>query len=130
MATDRKLYMKTYRRRIKQRVLDIYGNSCACCGETRFEFLTLDHINGGGREHRDRYTTDTPGRSRGRGGWVFYLYLLKEPMKDLNIQVLCGNCNMAKGQKSVCPHQMSREQAKADWESLSKEEQEKLLTVA
>src|SRR6266550_4283288 len=42
---------KDYQARVRQAVLDAYGNSCACCGETEQEFLQLDHIHGGGRAH-------------------------------------------------------------------------------
>ena len=29
---------------------NLCSNKCQCCGETQPEFLTLDHINGGGHK--------------------------------------------------------------------------------
>src|SRR5881396_3810055 len=29
-----------------------YGGKCACCGETTFEFLTIDHVRNDGKQHR------------------------------------------------------------------------------
>src|SRR5438105_3181354 len=42
-------------RALRVTVLQHYGGTpptCACCKEARLEFLVLDHINGGGRQHR------------------------------------------------------------------------------
>lgn len=68
--------------------------SCRCCGETRIEFLAIDHINGGGGKERKRL---------GRGGSQFcaYLRMSKYPT---GYQTLCHNCNMAKGYYGHCPH--------------------------
>ena len=35
-----------------RRVLDHYGRACSCCGETEPAFLTIDHVNNDGAEHR------------------------------------------------------------------------------
>jgi hypothetical protein len=40
---------------LRRTVLERYSNGvfrCACCGESRFEFLTLDHVNNDGKHHR------------------------------------------------------------------------------
>jgi hypothetical protein len=31
----------------RREALAAYGGCCECCGEQRFEFLAIDHINGG-----------------------------------------------------------------------------------
>src|SRR5579862_852097 len=49
-------------RKLKQEVLRAYGGKCECCGEAHLEFLTLDHINGDGFEHRDNLTKGSPSR--------------------------------------------------------------------
>src|SRR3990167_4100247 len=44
------------RMRLRMQVMRHYGGDppmCACCGETELDFLTIDHINGGGRKHRE-----------------------------------------------------------------------------
>src|SRR5258706_14541763 len=43
-------------RQSRERGLDAYGGKCECCGETRREFLTIDHIHGGGQRHRKTLT--------------------------------------------------------------------------
>jgi hypothetical protein len=72
----------------------MYGGKCACCGESRIEFLAFDHINGNGKEHR--------GTS---GSATFLKRLLKE--KDPTIRILCHNCNMSLGFYGYCPHKGS-----------------------
>lgn len=73
-------------------MLETYGGKCQCCGETEPKFLAIDHINGGGMKAREKHI-----------GYSFYLSLFKTPRQDL--QVLCHNCNMAKGFYGQCPHQ-------------------------
>ena len=67
-------------------------NCCNCCGESIYEFLSVDHINGGGRKDRRLH--------RGRD---FYLWLIRESFPK-GFQILCHNCNMAKGLYGECPH--------------------------
>lgn len=63
---------------------------CICCGEKEVSFLSIDHING------------KQGRTRKTVGQGLYRKLLKK--HDHNIQILCFNCNLAKGFYGVCPH--------------------------
>lgn len=79
----------------RKRCLEAYGGAvCACCGETRYYFLTLDHKDGGGNAER---------RIFGKGNGVYArLYTSGFPDKD-KYQVLCYNCNGAKGAGPVCP---------------------------
>jgi hypothetical protein len=86
-------YMRDFRRQRRELVIDHYGGKCVCCGETQFEFLALDHINGGGTQHK---------KEIGTGALVEWVIANDFP-KD--IQVLCHNCNSAKGFYGVCPHQ-------------------------
>ena len=65
---------------------------CTCCGETQIKFLEIDHINGGGNEHRKTME-----------GTNIYLWLKKNNYPE-GFQVLCSNCNMAKGRYGICPH--------------------------
>ncbi len=85
-------------------------NSCACCGENLIEFLTLDHINGDGANHREMVS----GRKRtAKYGMDLYhfLYARNFPDKD-KLQVLCYNCNCAKRTDLVCPHQKLKNKEK------------------
>lgn len=87
-------YHRVYYRKLKEEVLAYYGHTCACCGETRYEFLTLDHINEDGAEQRRQAKT--------RGG-VTYFRQVKQTWPD-DLQVLCWNCNLAKHHHGRCPH--------------------------
>lgn len=73
---------------------------CRCCGDNRFEFLCLDHINGGGNAHRLEMT----GSKKGGGGFWRKLERLGYPA---GFQVLCHNCNMAKHIYGTCPYATS-----------------------
>lgn len=78
----------------KESVFKYYGNKCSCCGETQKEFLTIDHINGGGSSDRKK------------SGNSYYLIVQRNFPKDL--QILCYNCNCSKGHKGYCPHESQR----------------------
>lgn len=90
---------KIYVRKIKHETMAIYSlglPKCSCCGELNEEFLTIDHINGGGNKHR---------KSLGLiGGRRFYQWLKKNGYPS-GYRVLCFNCNMAFGLFNYCPHQ-------------------------
>lgn len=77
------------------RVLNHYGGKCACCGENRYEFLALDHINGGGSQHRRQIK----GGSKHMTQWVINNGFPKDMFR-----ILCHNCNMAIGAYGYCPH--------------------------
>jgi hypothetical protein len=71
---------------------------CACCGEREVKFLALDHINGGGNQHRKAIGL------KNRAGHNFYLWVIRNNFPAW-FQVLCHNCNMAKGLYGNYPHQ-------------------------
>lgn len=64
---------------------------CACCGESRVEFLVFDHINGGGNKHRKEV-----------GSAGIRTWLRRRPE---GVRVLCDNCNASRGRYGYCPHQ-------------------------
>lgn len=68
---------------------------CACCKETEMKFLAIDHINGGGGKERRE--------TKSKGGQKTYR-LLRKNKYPTGYQVLCHNCNMAKGFYGKCPH--------------------------
>lgn len=82
---------------LKRDTISAYGGKCVCCGETEVKFLTIDHSNGDGGEHR---------RKLGVGpGVQFYRKLKKQQFpKGLGLEVQCFNCHMAKDKWGVCPH--------------------------
>lgn len=83
-----------YRKKVRVMIRERYGKVCQCCGEHRPEFLTLDHINGGGGRHR---------KAIGGGGVLMYVKLVGQGLPE-GYQTLCFNCNAAKGAFGECPH--------------------------
>jgi hypothetical protein len=94
MTKERK---RDYYLRLRMEALGKYGGvppQCACCGEAELEFLSIDHLYGGGGKHR---------RQIGAGGNGLVLWLRKNGYPS-GFQVLCHNCNLAKGYYGECPH--------------------------
>jgi len=64
------------------------GPVCACCGETHFDSLTIDHLNNDGHAHKRKSGSKISGRA---------LYnWLKKNNYPFGYQVLCFNCNYLK----------------------------------
>ena len=76
--------------------MEVYGRICACCGEDRPEFLTIDHIHGGGNRHRRELKRN--------GGVSFYCWLIQQGFPE-GYRTLCMNCNFARGNYGYCPHE-------------------------
>lgn len=92
----------TYRDNLKKRrflnrvkVIEKYGGKCCCCGEDEIKFLAIDHINNDGAKHR---------KSLGLyASHSFCEWIIKNNYPDF-LQILCHNCNCAKGYYGKCPH--------------------------
>jgi len=85
-------------RDLRLKVIGYYSNGlmcCGCCGEKMLEFLTIDHINGQGHQHRKNINNK------------LYNWLKAENFPT-GYQVLCMNCNLAKGIYGECPHQKEK----------------------
>lgn len=107
-AWSKNYYIKNHKRvlinhkksRIKTRmkVLIHYSSSstpfCECCKENQYEFLCIDHIKGGGTLHRKSI-----GENLDR-------WLIRNNFPE-GFQVLCHNCNTAKGKNGICPHKIN-----------------------
>jgi len=85
-------------RLLKTEVISAYGGRCECCGESAMEFLTIDHVNGGGTKHR---------KVVGAGG-TFY-YWLRRNNYPSGYRVLCMNCNCSYGSYGYCPHKTKKD---------------------
>ena len=68
---------------------------CACCGESNFVFLTLDHINNDGAIHRKTCAS----------GSATYYWIRRNNYPPI-FQVLCWNCQHPKAIGQICPHQI------------------------
>lgn len=91
-----KRWSKNGRVRLRAEILKHYGTACACCNEKRPQFLTLDHINGDGAEHRRKH----PFKASGGG---LHRWLKSRGFPE-GYRTLCFNCNGAMGIYGVCPH--------------------------
>lgn len=87
---------KEWNRQAREQCIIAYGGwKCACCGETIQQFLTIDHINNDGNEHRKEI------------GNHLYGWLINNAFPK-GFQVLCMNCNFGKRLNGgICPHQSS-----------------------
>jgi len=97
---------KKRRRELKLAALMAYGGpSCACCKEEHLEFLTIDHIEKNGAEHRREMLKEKgwKGDERGMSGSHTYLWL-KQNNYPPGFRVLCFNCNFSLGHFGYCPH--------------------------
>ena len=77
-----------------------YSNNdirCMCkgCNETAIEFMSIDHINGGGSKHR---------KIIGGAGHDTYIWLIRNNFPE-GFRVLCHNCNNSIGHFGYCPHE-------------------------
>lgn len=81
---------------LRAEVIAAYGGKCSCCGESRPEFLTIDHINGNGNQHR---------HSLKKFGVNFYHWLRQQGYPQEEYRLLCFNCNCSLGFFGYCPHE-------------------------
>ena len=82
-------YRLKYNITLKKEVFSHYGNGkLECpCGQSDLKKLALDHINNDGAIFR---------RLHKISGNKFYQYLKRENFPNLNLQILCHNCNILK----------------------------------
>ena len=80
--------------RLKELIFSHYGKMCACCGEDNFMLLTIDHIEGNGKEHRKEVSSGTA-----------FWYWIKRNNFPVDFQTLCYNCNIGRYRNGgICPH--------------------------
>jgi hypothetical protein len=90
--------LKKARAKLKESIYQHYGNACRCCGETGRKFLTIDHVDGGGRGHRA--SLGPKGGSR-----LAVMYDIKKRGYPPDFQILCFNCNCGRALNGgICPH--------------------------
>ena len=81
----------------KTAVLEHYGWHCSCCGEKRWGFLTIDHIN-----------RDGAGRRKQEGfGASLYWWIIDHDFPN-DLRVLCFNCNISRRGDGYCEHEGER----------------------
>lgn len=91
-------YGKNYHEHTKLTVFTYYTKgtlACQCCGETVYEFLTLDHKNNDGVKRRKIEGTSI----------ALYRWIINHKFPK-TFQVLCFNCNFGRNvnRNGICPH--------------------------
>jgi hypothetical protein len=83
--------------KLRLEVLLAYGGQCQCCQEKRHKFLAIDHVD--------------PKTKQGKRECGTALYRkCKLQNYPEQFQILCHNCNMAKGLYGECPHTEEKRQ--------------------
>lgn len=85
---------------LKKEVFAHYGNACACCEETTFEFFEMDHEGGWGKAHRQINGAKF-------GGNALYRWIKRNNFPK-GFRVLCGSCHSAISYWGYCPHTRDR----------------------
>jgi hypothetical protein len=98
---DRLLILKTYSKRLSNSTTPC----CICCGENfHSDFLAIDHI--AGRKQMDSEPELVKiGYSSKLLAYALYLWIIENDFPS-GFQILCSNCNFAKGMKknnNECP---------------------------
>jgi hypothetical protein len=88
---------RAYTRSLKMQVIEGYGGKCACCGETKWQFLSADHVKESGADERRRLGKKTVNSGS------FYRKIIKEGFPSA-YRLACYNCNMSLGFLGYCPH--------------------------
>lgn len=86
--------LRRIREELKAAVFAHYGETCACCGTT--DQLSIDHVNGDGKQHRiELFGSDAPGLRR------MYRWLVRSGFPS-GFQTLCVPCNASKKSGTHC----------------------------
>lgn len=82
-------------KKLKLAALNKVGMQCACCGESRFEFLSIDHVKNDGHIHRREISH----------GNLYHRVVMHNDDQRYELQTLCFNCNFGKRYNGgICPH--------------------------
>ena len=90
---------KEYRAELRTEFVKAYGGKCQCpggCQVVEERFLTLEHVNGGGDQHRRRTKTS---------GYKMYQWLKDRGWPKEGYRLECFNCNLSRGYWGKCPHE-------------------------
>jgi hypothetical protein len=89
-------WVKRRRDHLRDAVYAGYGGVCACCGEWREPFLTIDHVNNDG--YLDR------AQVRHAASYSMYRQIIRDNFPP-RYQILCYKCNCGRHRNGgICPH--------------------------
>jgi len=107
---DHERYRKEHdkAKKVRKKVISYYSNrtnKCACCGVKGSDFLTIDHVVPKRKMDKDPKMIAIGYSSRKNPDrLIFWL----DRHRPKGFQVLCWNCNYAKGANGKCPHLTSK----------------------
>lgn len=79
-----------YRQKTRLEVINNYSGKCMDCGEVDPVVLTIDHVKGGGKQHRAELISK---------GNYFYCWLKKNNFPKDGFELVCRNCNWRRWMK-------------------------------
>jgi len=85
---------KEHRRQMRRKLIVSLGGQCACCGESHFSMLDIDHVKGNGRAHRESLGYQ----------WHKLFRHVSDNVSNGLYQLLCSNCNQSKRRLGECEH--------------------------
>lgn len=88
-------YFRERHHKRRRAIIEHYGGRCECCGEDTYEFLAIDHRDGGGAKHRAAMKS-------GGSGIIDWIHRHNFPT---GFRILCHSCNGAMGYYGYCPHE-------------------------
>ena len=97
---NKRKWRQANRGRDKSKIFDALGRKCSCCGESHMAFLTVDHTNGDGAEHKRKLGS--------RSGLGMYRDIVRQGIPKDRFRILCMNCNWATRTGKECPHQAAK----------------------
>ena len=87
-------HLRQYRHSYKDVALNLLGGKCALCGETEREFMSIDHLNGGGVAERRRIGTNK-----------IYKQIADGLVDLTEYRALCRNCNDSIQMLNITPNE-------------------------
>ena len=106
--------LRLKRKELREKIIFHYAGNppkCACEGcyyhinDCPIDFLTIDHVHGGGGKDKKIFNAQIS----------LYSWIIKNNFPS-DFQVLCMNCNFAKGKLGYCPHNNKPEDKSNDEE--------------
>ena len=76
-------YSRQYNQNLRSQIIQLYGGRCLGCGNPHLDFLEIDHILGGGRQHLKECG----------GNHQMYRTIFAEGCRPDKYRVLCKACN-------------------------------------
>jgi hypothetical protein len=101
-AETRRLKAREARAALRREFIVEYGGRCACCAEPEPLFLTLEHKQRDGKQHR---------LATGNTSHGVLLDLKQKGWPKEDYELLCFNCNRASWLQGVCPHRTAQKVA-------------------